>query len=367
LKVLLTGSFGNVGMNTLSELLQKGHEVRCFDIETSKNLKMHKKAGDLGDFEIIWGDITDYEDVRKAVEGRDAIVHLAGIIPPLSEEIPEVAKKVNVDGTKNLIQAAKQSPTPPLFVVASSISVYGSTMSQPPPRKVSDELSPLDNYSSHKVQVEKMIKESGLSYHILRLAAVSLPKIPNKMDPILFEVPLDQRIEFVDSRDVGKAFANALDLEEKNLTFNIGGGKGCQIYQRDYVESMFNAMGLSMLPDSAFRMPQTEDEWFYTDWLDTENSQKLLNYQTISFEDYIEELRDDITWRRFGAKIVSPFVKLSLLISSPYYKFTKKDEEEFAEFDHKKIQQLTEANSQKIEALESKVQELGVIIKQLQS
>ncbi|MHA1148537.1 MAG: NAD-dependent epimerase/dehydratase family protein [Promethearchaeota archaeon] len=366
MKVLLTGAFGNVGVSTIEKLAAKQYQIRCFDIQSSKNMKVEKKAKKtFGDFETVWGDILDELSVKEVVKGIDAIIHLAAIIPPLSEKIPDVAYKVNVLGTKNLLHAAKQENKKIRFIVASSISVYGSTMAKEPPRKVTDELAPLDNYSSHKIEVEKLIKESGLEYLILRLAAVSIPKIPNRLDPIMFEIPLNQRIEFVDTRDCGTAFANAVESKEVNKTFNIGGGKGCQIVQREYFEELFKALGISMLPDSAFRTPKSDDDWFYTDWVDTEDAQRALQFQSCTFKDYVKEIRNNYNWRRFGASLVKPFVKLSLLIMSPYYKFTSKDEKEFKEFDHHKIMKLINANQNRIEALEKRVSELEAIIKDL--
>ncbi len=367
MKVLLTGAFGNVGLNTIKELLKKEYEIICFDIPNSKNMKTQKRALKCGDFKTIWGDITNYEDVKKAVDHIDAIIHLAAIIPPLSEKNPELAYRVNVKGTENLLKAAKESSKNVRFIFASSCSVYGSTMHKTPPRKVNEELRPMDNYSSHKIKAESMIKESGLDYMILRLGAVSIPKIPNRLDPILFEVPLDQRIEFVDSRDCAKAFVNAIDVNAKNKILNIGGGKKCQIYQREYIKTMFEALGISMLPDSAFKKPNNDDDWFYVDWLDTEESQKFLKYQEHTFEDYIKELRKDVAWRRFGTTLVKPFVKLSLLIMSPYYKFSKKDEKEFEEFDIEKIHKLTLENQEKINMLEERIRNLELIIESLRN
>ncbi|MFX0107774.1 MAG: NAD-dependent epimerase/dehydratase family protein, partial [Candidatus Hodarchaeota archaeon] len=74
---LLTGSFGNIGESTLLALLDKGHSVRCFDLKTDATQKKQKSLRKLGKFETAWGDITDAEAVRNAVEGVDCIIHLA--------------------------------------------------------------------------------------------------------------------------------------------------------------------------------------------------------------------------------------------------------------------------------------------------
>ncbi len=365
MRVLLTGAFGNVGQSTLKKLIELGHEVICFDLKSATNEKVQKKLAREMKFDIVWGDITKPDQVTLAVKDVDVIIHLAAIIPPLSEKIPEITRKVNVDGTKNLIEAAKALEKRPRFIVASSISVYGCTMNLAPPRTVEDVLCPTDYYSQTKVEVEELLKSSGLPWLILRLGAVSIQKIPSKLDPILFEIPLEQRIEFVDSRDVGTAFANAVTVNAENKIFLIGGGKGCQLYQKEFVQAMLNAVGIPMLPESAFRTAKKDHDWFYTDWIDTEESQKLLKFQNITFKDYIEELKREIALRRFGIRLVAPFAKLGLLFTSPYYKSAKKNSIPVLIDDYKYLKQLIDDSAKKISSLESKVANLESQLKQL--
>lgn len=320
MRILLTGAFGNIGESTLNKLLKQGHQVRCFDRKNSKTKRVKKRLSEKGYFETYWGDITNLDEIDKAVYNQDCIIHLAAIVPPLSETNPDLAYKVNVGGTKNLIEAAKKLNKPPKLIIASSVAVYGPKMNCEPPRCIDEPLHPIDNYSHHKVEIEKLVRESGLSWLILRLSAVGSLKFPLTIDPILYEVPLSQRIELIYTKDAGSAFANAVTTDIKNRIFLIGGGKSCQIYQRTYAEKMFEIMGISMPPDSAFKIPKKDSDWFYTDWMDTEESQKLLNYQRKSFKDYIEKLRKIYRKRRIFTRLASPIIKLLLLSKSPYYK-----------------------------------------------
>jgi nucleoside-diphosphate-sugar epimerase len=188
------------------------------------------------------------------------------------------------------------------------------------PRCVDEPLQPTDNYSHHKIEMEKLVKESGLPWLILRLAAVGSLKFPLTIDPIIYEVPLDQRIEIIYIKDAATALANAVTTDIINKTLHIGGGKSCQIYQRRYAEKMFEVMGVPMPPDSAFKVPKKNSDWFYTDWLDTEESQRMLHYQNKNFEDYIEKLRKKYSKRRAFAHLVGPLIKHILLGKSPYFK-----------------------------------------------
>ena len=321
MKVLLTGAFGNVGQNTLKQLIMRNHDVTCFDLPTLPNKKICAKLSKKLRFRIIWGNILNKKDLSEVVEGIECIIHLAAIIPPLSEEKPELAHKVNVDGTRNLIDAVKKLPNKLRFILASSESVYGVTMHLKSYVRADNPIDPSDNYSRSKVECEKMLIESGLPWMILRLAAVSVEKIPRKFDSLLFEMPLDQRIEFVSSNDCGIAFANAVMIDEINKIFLIGGGEGCQLLERDFLKGFFDAFGLAMLPEKAFKVAKKKEDWFYIDWMDTKESQKILQFQTETFQQYVKRMKHDYRIRRLGLKIIAPLAKLALLRMSPYFKF----------------------------------------------
>ncbi|MFX1490498.1 MAG: NAD-dependent epimerase/dehydratase family protein, partial [Promethearchaeota archaeon] len=297
MKVLLTGAFGNVGQNTLKQLIVHEHDVTCFDLSNSSNKKVYTKLSKKLQFKMIWGNILNKKDVNKVVKEIECIIHLAAIIPPLSEENPELARKVNVEGTRNLIEAAKMLPNKPRFILASSASVYGVTIHLEPPVRANSPLNPSDNYSRTKVECEKMLRESGLPWIILRLAAVSVEKIPRKLASLLFEMPLEQRIEFISSNDCGIAFTNAVTIDEVNKIFLIGGGEGCQLLEKDFLKGFFDALGLKMPPEKVFKLAKKKEDWFYIDWMDTKESQEILQFQTETFQQYVERMKHDFRMR----------------------------------------------------------------------
>jgi nucleoside-diphosphate-sugar epimerase len=318
-KILLTGAFGNVGQNTLRELLKHEYNVRCFDLKNKANKKASEELLKTRDFEIVWGDLLKRNDIETALEGINCIIHLAAIIPPISEKKPDLAYKVNVEGTQNLIKASKSLSNKPRFIMASSVSVYGVTMHLEPPVNLKTPLNPSDNYSRTKVECENILKQSGLPWLILRLGAVSVDGLSDNADmSILYEVPLNQRIEFVSSRDCGIAFTNAVSIDESNRIFLIGGGDECQLTQREFLKGFFDAFGLKMLPDKAFKKAETKEDWLYIDWMDTQESQKVLKYQTEPFQQWVKRLKQEYRFRRLGMKILSPLVNLYLLNKSPY-------------------------------------------------
>ncbi len=317
MQVLLTGAFGNIGSHTLRELLAQGHSVRCFDVATKENQRRARQIP--GRFEVVWGDLRRPEEVAAAVRGQEAIVHLAFVIPNLSvtgvgsEQRPDFAHAVNVDGTRNLLEAATASPQRPDFLFASSLHVYGPTQHLPPPRRVTDTPQPVEHYARHKVACEEMVRSAGLRWAILRLAA-AMP-IRLIVDSGVFDVPLDNRIEYVHGRDVALAMANTLHAEAAwGRTWHIGGGAACQFIYRDLATRVLDAFGVGMLPDWAFR-----SEPFAVDWLDTAESQQVLRFQRHTLDDYLADVRATLGLRRPAVIALRPAIRRHLLRLSPNY------------------------------------------------
>jgi UDP-glucose 4-epimerase len=313
LNVVVTGAFGNVGTSVLRELLPRGkHRVRCFDLQTRRNVKRSRVY--TGQVEIVWGDIRNPQDVERAIARQDVVIHLAAIIPPQSDANHEVTRAVNIGGTTNILNAIGSRPV--RLIYASSLALFGVTQHLPPPRTVSDPIQITDVYTETKAECEKRIRESGVRHTILRFGAVLYIDALNMLSPLMFEVPLTDRIEFVHTYDVGLALANAIerdDIDGKILL--IGGGKRCQLYQREIMSKPFEALGIGMLPESAFGSTP-----FHTDWLDTTESQALLQYQRFTFDDYVQDVLKGLGYRRYFIPPLRPIIRYFLLRGSPYYR-----------------------------------------------
>lgn len=316
MNVVLTGAFGNVGTSTLAALLEQGHTVRCFDLKTRANVRTSRRFR--GRIDVVWGDLRRREDVAAAVHGQDVVVHLAFIIPKLSvtgfesEDHPGWAREINVGGTRHLIEAMKALPRPPKILFASSYHIYGRTQHQDPPRTISDPVQPIEHYTYHKIECEAMIRDSGLEWAIFRLAA-SLP-LSMKLDPAMFDIPLDNRMEYVHTRDVGLAFANATEEPRAwGKVLLVGGGPHCQYTYRQITQHVLEGMGLGMLPETAFGHTP-----FPTDWLDTQESQLILRYQRHTLEDYVKDMQARLGARVFLIRAFRPLVRALLLSQSPY-------------------------------------------------
>jgi nucleoside-diphosphate-sugar epimerase len=317
MRVLVTGGLGNVGRSCLTELLQQKHQVRCLDLKTQANWKRARRF--TGQVDFVWGDMRQPGDVASAAQGQDVVVHVAFILPPASDERPELAEAVNVGGTRNLLEAIKGLTPPPRIIFISSFSVYGACQDKLPPRTVSDPVQPMDNYNRHKVECESMVRESGLDWCIFRLAMVP-PKSLGGFTPKMFDTPPGQRTEFVHPDDVGLAVANAVTSDQVwGKTLLIGGGHSSQMYFRDFVGRMMEAMGIGRLPDRAFASTACA----FSDWIDTVESQRLLHYQRHSFEDFAREVVASLGPMRYALRLLSPLIRWWMLSQSPYYRAGK--------------------------------------------
>lgn len=310
MNILLTGATGNVGGHVLRELLQQGHTVRCF-VRRKRDGQQLTSLGKPSQVEVVVGDMRDAGAVSTAVAGQEVVLHLAAVIPPVSDYQPELARAVNVGGTQNLIAAMQAQAQPPKLIYTSTIALFGNTQALPPPRRVGDPLAPLDPYSQHKAECERFIAASGLTWAILRLTAV--PRFHESFDPLrlraMFSVPLTDRVESIHPYDVALALANAVTSPEVwGKTLIIAGGSRCRMHMHDYYRGYLEAVGVGTFPDKYFATTS-----YHLDWYDTDESQALLHYQRYSYEDFIRQYRRKSMLLRWGATMVRPIVRLLIL------------------------------------------------------
>ena len=263
---------------------------------------------------MCWGDICNSQDVAAAVKGQDVVVHLAAIIPIDSEIKPDWAKEINVGGTMNLINEMKKLSPAPKIIFASSTTIFGYTQDKKPPMKVTDPINPSSNYTKHKTEGEKMVQESGLTWCIMRFAAVT--PVEFKPNPMAFYIALDSRMEFTHTKDAGLALANAVSSDKVwGKILLIGGGSRNQIRYRDYINRSMEATGIGKFPEEAFgNLPATPD------WIDTSESQALLNYQHHTLDDWVKDRVASLGPRKDELIAQREKIRKEMLDQSPFYK-----------------------------------------------
>ena len=278
-EILITGGAGNFGRTLANALREKEHGLRIFDLPSC----------DFDYFDgweqtrIFQGDILESTSLNEALHGVEMIFHLAAILPPASEVDRERTFRINVEGTRNLVNACVSSGTTKRLVFASSVSVYGDTSQEKGLIGPEHPVNPNDWYAESKVEAEKIILESGLPQMNLRISGIVIPAFLDPPEPWPFT--RDQRIELLSLGDLVEAMVTLVGVESiSHNTLLIAGGQNWQVSGEDYVRRWGETMDIPM-EDMEF-----QDRPGWLNWYDTSESQKLLNYQKTSLDDFFKEL-----------------------------------------------------------------------------
>ena len=159
---LVTGGAGFIGSNLCEAILNLGYKVRCLDdLSTGKQSNVDMFLSN-PDYEYIRGDIKDLDTCLKATEGVDFVLNQAawGSVPR-SIEMPLFYSANNIQGTLNMLEAARQNGVKK-FVYASSSSVYGDEPNLPKTEGVEGNL--LSPYALTKRCDEEWAKQYTLHY-----------------------------------------------------------------------------------------------------------------------------------------------------------------------------------------------------------
>ena len=148
-RVLVTGGAGFIGSNLVRELLERGDDVRVLD-----NFSTGNRANLAGlDIEIVEGELRSYERVHNAVRGTEIVYHLGALgSVPRSVQDPLTSSAVNVEGTLNVLLAARDEGIRRV-VFSSSASVYGSSRQMPTPEDAPPD--PVSPYGVAKLAAER--------------------------------------------------------------------------------------------------------------------------------------------------------------------------------------------------------------------
>lgn len=323
--VLLTGASGTVGIECLKQLVKIPElKVTVFDKKTKTSVERLSPFQDK--VELVYGDITNLDDLQKIAANKEIVIHLAAIIPPLADDAPKLAQKVNTEGTRNLVRLLEQKSPDCFFIYSSSISVYGDRLKDPY-IKVGDPLEPSmgDEYALTKIASEEILKNSSLDWTIFRLAAIMGG---HKMSKLMFHQPLDTSLEIATPSDTARAFVNAIPKQKelsKNI-FNLGGGESCRISYKDFLKRSFKIYGLGefTFPDKAF----AEKNFHCGYYADGDDLEKIVHFRQDSLTNYFENEKENFSsFKKFGASLLQVPIKWYLLQQSEPLEALEKNDE----------------------------------------
>ena len=326
-RVLLTGASGSIGSDVAQRLsgLTEQYELTFFDLD--KRSVRRKLDRYRGQAELIYGDIRNRSDVERACRDQQIVLHLAALIPPMADDDWQVTRETNAGGTKNLIECLEEHSPGCYFVYTSSIAVYGDRLDDYW-ISVDDDLksAPDDIYAQTKIAAEQYVRNSNLSWSILRLTAIMGNHKPSGL---MFKQPLATKMEIATIRDTGRALVHSLNhLEELEYkTFNLGGGETCRVQYDDFLSRSFKVLGLGKadFPDKAF----AEKDFHCGYFSDSDELEAIIHFRTDTLDDYLQLEADKINpVVRLIIPLIRKLVKFRLLLLSKPYKAWKKGNEQ---------------------------------------
>ena len=239
MKILITGGAGFIGKYLVKYLLENGENVSILDNFSNsdkKSMSLFEKNG----VKIFEGDITDFNDVSKAIKNQEIVIHLAAKISVLeSIKNPAETFRINVNGTKNLLAICKNNNIKKV-IIASSAAVYGEGDKK---IKVKEEKkkNPISPYGESKMKMEEEIEKNNSSnemdYIILRFFNIygigQTSEYAGVITKFLEKIKKNQSLtitgdgtqirDFVSISDVICSINNAIGYNKSGI-FNIASG-----------------------------------------------------------------------------------------------------------------------------------------------
>jgi len=243
MNTLITGGTGFIGLNFIKMFSDKERIITFSRAPQTDFIKLFLGQQKLKKVTLIKGDVTKLTDLLEAVKkyNVDRIVHMAAILPPVSEENPMYTLRINVEGAINVLETARILDVKRV-VFLSSVAVYGQT-----PDQLIDEdyaKNPINIYGLSKLAGElcglNYSRKYNLDFIALRLSTVYGPGGKGLIEKMIVgafmgkyvKVPRrgDEGYEPVYVKDVVKSIMLALHGKDlKNRIFNIGGSEMCSL------------------------------------------------------------------------------------------------------------------------------------------
>ena len=252
---LITGGSGYIGSLLAQELRENGYDVRVLDslLHGQEDIAAEQEAAGV---EVIRGDVRDADARARALDGAEAVVHLAAIVgDPACARDPQESDEVNVKATEALVSDASAAGVERL-VFASTCSNYGRMADPTVPITEDGELSPVSLYAEQKVSMEKLILGGGagsVKPTCLRFATVygvgRRMRFDLTVNEFTRELWADRELEvfgeqfwrpYIHVKDAGRAVRTVLQAPVEKVAGNVfNAGRSGENYRKlDIVEEI---------------------------------------------------------------------------------------------------------------------------------
>ena len=311
--VLVTGGCGNIGANVVDLLVERGYAVRVVDLDTPAGRNAAARWGAAVD--VRFGSICNEALVGDAVTGTDHVIHLAAMVPPGTDIDQAAGYAVNVVATRSILRACEAQMAPPRMTFTSTAAIWGHHFEHERPRTAGEAVAPSCNYSRQKAECEEMLNASSIDTVIFRIA-MTPPVEPGALSPFVFDMHPEMRVEFTHPKDQALAICNSLVVGDEvvNRTLCLGGGQHNRYRYREFMNMAFGAMGIPPLPESAFG-----DKAWMTDWVDSEESQAILDYQRRGADEYFAQVSAELGPAKHLMNLVGPALTPVILAHSRHH------------------------------------------------
>lgn len=304
--VFLTGATGNMGWAGFKELYARKDRfnIRILARRSRKNEKL--LAPYLSDpaVEIVWGDLTCYEDVLAGVTGADIVLHVGGMVSPKADYYPEKTLKVNVTAAENIAAAVLARPENEKIKVVyiGSVAQCGDRMPPVHWGCAGDPAyaSAFDMYAVSKCEAERVIIDSGISRWVsLRQTGILYPGIFRQISPTFFHVPVKGVLEWATIEDSGRLLANVCEdwVQDEfwNRIYNISSGEQYRMTNYEFESRILAPIGIRSI-----------EKVFEPNWFATRNFHGMWYTDADVLEDYLhfrENVPVDEYFRRLASKL----------------------------------------------------------------
>ncbi len=308
-KVLVTGGAGFIGSNLVRALIERGDEVRVLD-----NFSTGNRANLTGlETEIVEGELRSYERVHNAVRGVELVYHLGALgSVPRSVQDPLTSSAVNVEGTMNVLLAARDEGVRRV-VFSSSSSIYGSEGELPRTEAMAPD--PISPYAVAKLAAERYCISFSRVYErfetvVLRYFNVFGPNqsplsqyaavVPlfltaiARGEPVTIHGDGEQSRDFTYVDNVIDATLRAADAAgATGRVFNVAAGAPASV--NELAEAIGRVLGKPVAKRS--EPPRRGD--IRNSWADVSEAGRVLGYEpTVPLEDGLERTADALLGRR---------------------------------------------------------------------